>query len=66
MADTFRINADQFTLSEQMIKTRDGIHELYVQEWGHSEGVPFYFYTEVLVADVVTRTRLILIQPFTG
>lgn len=32
------ITKDKFTIAEHRIKTKDGLHELYVQEWGNPAG----------------------------
>lgn len=37
------LTRDQHTIAEHRIKTDDGIHELYVQEWGNPKGVPVLF-----------------------
>lgn len=37
------ITADKHTIAEHRIKTRDGHHTLYVQEWGNPKGAPVLF-----------------------
>ncbi|MBW3568657.1 alpha/beta fold hydrolase [Candidatus Parcubacteria bacterium] len=37
------INKDEFTIAEHRFKTNDGIHKLYVQEWGNPDGTPILF-----------------------
>lgn len=38
-----QISVDEFTIKEHRIKTLDGVHDLYVQEWGNKDGVPIIF-----------------------
>lgn len=37
------LTKDKHTISEHRIKTADGLHTLYVQEWGNPKGVPILF-----------------------
>lgn len=37
------LSKDEFTIAEHSIKTGDGLHELYVQEWGNKKGVPVLY-----------------------
>ncbi len=37
------MNPDSYTINERMIKTADGLHSLYVQEWGNPSGTPIIF-----------------------
>lgn len=37
------IQFDKYTLQEHSIKTNDGKHTLYVQEWGNKQGTPIIF-----------------------
>lgn len=37
------LSKDSHTIAEHRIKTQDGLHELYVQEWGNKEGVPILY-----------------------
>ncbi len=37
------ITADKHTIKEHRIKTADGHHKLYVQEWGNPNGTPILF-----------------------
>lgn len=37
------LNKDSHTIAEHHIKTRDGLHKLYVQEWGNPKGVPILY-----------------------
>lgn len=37
------LSKDEHTIAEHQIKTTDGQHELYVQEWGNPEGTPILF-----------------------
>lgn len=37
------LSKDSHTISEQVIKTEDGLYNLYVQQWGNPEGVPIIF-----------------------
>jgi proline iminopeptidase len=42
MADT-GLTKDIFTIAEHRLKTKDGSHTLYAQEWGNPKGVPILF-----------------------
>lgn len=37
------LTKDAYTISEHIVKTTDGHHKLYVQEWGSKSGVPVLF-----------------------
>jgi proline iminopeptidase len=37
------LTKDNYTISEQHIKTADGFHSLYVQQWGNPKGVPILY-----------------------
>lgn len=37
------LSVDEFTIKEHRVKTEDGAHDLYVQEWGNKNGVPIIF-----------------------
>lgn len=37
------ISQDEFTIAEHRIKTADGLHKLYVQEWGNPAGTPIVY-----------------------
>jgi proline iminopeptidase len=37
------LSEDKHTITERRVKTADGLHELYVQEWGNPKGVPILF-----------------------
>lgn len=37
------ITADKYTIKEHRLKTEDGEHTLYVQEWGRQKGAPILF-----------------------
>ncbi len=37
------LSKDEFTIAEHHIKTADGLHKLYVQEWGSPDGIPILF-----------------------
>ncbi len=37
------LSKDALTISERFVKTNDGYHKLYVQEWGNKSGVPVLF-----------------------
>ncbi|HYF96589.1 MAG TPA: alpha/beta fold hydrolase [Patescibacteria group bacterium] len=37
------LTKDSHTIAEHHIKTRDGLHKLYVQEWGNPKGVPILY-----------------------
>ncbi|HEX5796822.1 MAG TPA: alpha/beta fold hydrolase [Candidatus Saccharimonadales bacterium] len=37
------LTKDTHTLAEHRFKTTDGLHRLYVQEWGNPQGVPILF-----------------------
>lgn len=37
------LSKDSYTISEHRLKTKDGHHTLYVQEWGNKSGVPVLF-----------------------
>ena len=38
-----RLSKDEHTIAEHRIKTADGYHKLYVQEWGNPDGVPIVY-----------------------
>jgi proline iminopeptidase len=38
------ISKDIHTIAEHRIKTADGLHNLYVQEWGNKKGTPIFFF----------------------
>jgi proline iminopeptidase len=38
-----KFSKDSQTISERYIKTADGFHKLYVQEWGNKSGAPILF-----------------------
>ena len=37
------MNRDEFTIAEHHFKTADGIHTLYVHEWGNTDGKPILY-----------------------
>ena len=37
------LTKDKYTIAEHQLKTNDGLHELYVQEWGSPKGAPVLF-----------------------
>lgn len=43
MAKPEGLTKDEHTIAEHRIKTADGLHKLYVQEWGNTNGVPILF-----------------------
>lgn len=43
MPENKGLNKDEFTIAEHRLETSDGLHELYVQEWGNPDGVPVLF-----------------------